>query len=129
MRRERAPAPEPRDVARAADPLAGNACAARDGQIVGTVRVMTARAAGKTVRDYDQVRSSHRSPNFVVIKNTNQLRPLNPDERCLLLGLPCKYHASNNANETRKTYMIGSTFDLDSLRWILGPSLAGFPRV
>ena len=38
-------------------------------------------------------------------------------------GPPANYHETNNANETSKTYMIGSTFDADSPKWILGPSL------
>lgn len=110
-------------------PLAGKAHAAVDGQLVRTVRVMTARAKGKLVDDYETVRATHRSPNFVVIDNTDRLRPLNPRENCLLLGMPCDYYEPSNANATQTTYHIGSTFDVRSLKWILGPSLAGFPQV
>jgi hypothetical protein len=90
---------------------------------------MTARAKGKTVDDYHKVKKDHRSPNFVVIDNTDRLRPLNARERCLLLGLPGDYYEASNANASLTTYHIGSTFDVASLKWILGPSLADFPRV
>ena len=87
---------------------------------------MTARAKKKEQADYDKVRKSHRSPNFVVIQGTYALRPLTARERCLLLGLPENYWEQISGSGTEITYLLGSTFGANSIAWALGPSLAYF---
>ena len=105
------------------------AVAVTPSQVVGTVRVMTARAKGKRDFEYDDIRVGHRSPNFVRIEGTDALRPLSARERCLLLNLPELYYEQINGCDTDITYLIGSTFGAASIAWALGPSLAFFPRL
>ena len=106
-----------------------HAVAVTPSQVVGTVRVMTARAKGKLDSEYEAIRVGHRSPNFVRIEGTDALRPLNARERCLLLNLPGDYFEQINGCDTDVTYLIGSTFGAASIAWALGPSLAFFPRL
>ena len=97
------------------------------GQKVGTVRVLTARAASA---DYEHARKSHRSPNFVRIsRHSDRLRPFHADELSVLLNLPARYGLNMNASPTETAYLLGSTFGVKSLAWALAPSLEHFPRL